>query len=138
MQARWLRCRRALRHRASCSSPTGFVIPAGSIILKVFAVLHTNGDADEGSFVNLVLYPSDDLSSGKTLVRYDLWDGYNSPSAYARIEQGVKNSGDETQLLAYAPRSAVAITECTIGVAGSGAFADGSLDVYAIIATPAS
>lgn len=117
--------------------PTGFVIPDGALV-ETFAVLHTDGDAGEGAVVELVLYPSDDLSSGKTLVKYDMYDGYISPTDFGYFEQGVLNSGDASQLLANAPRRAIAKGECTIGVKGTGAFADGSLDVYAIIATPAS
>jgi hypothetical protein len=118
--------------------PTGFDIPVGAIVLKAWAVISVNGDTDAGSAIWLAIADAANISAAKIISRYDASDGYIPPTAFAYTEMGPLNSSDPSQVLANGPRSAVARLACTITVTASGGMTDGSIAVYAIIASPAS
>lgn len=116
---------------------TGFVIPAGAVVVKAWAVLAVNGDTPEGAILSIEICASDDLDDRKLLVRYDTFDGYIAPASFVLREQGVKNSSDASQVFGFAFKSAVALEECTLVVTGTGPLEDGVFNIYALIAESA-
>lgn len=110
---------------------TGITVPAGSLVIKAFAVFAEDPESNGAGTLTLTLAEPDEPGLALGVAIYDMFNGYpDTTHAFVQPEGGDLADTEEVH------RSARVLSDASLFVQGQGDWSGGRMDIYALIAEP--